>query len=187
MHARLLPRVSGSCMCCCLVIPIEELLRPLKMFYLHFWPIHWLSVVSLDGFQWRSFKYPHSGWCELQSPAFIQTWTTWVSTIYKERCCFITVIDWTSRFSILRRWRSDATRTVDRKRLGSLVIYHSVWDIHKPTTSWYNLQPTASLLGLGCVSFSEPSLYASLCNHPGLYEGMWHCIRCRGAESIIIN
>jgi hypothetical protein len=30
-------------LCCYLVIHIENLLRPLQLFYFHFWPIYWLS------------------------------------------------------------------------------------------------------------------------------------------------
>jgi hypothetical protein len=32
-------------LCCYLVIHIEDLLRPLQSFYLHLWPIYWLSLV----------------------------------------------------------------------------------------------------------------------------------------------
>jgi hypothetical protein len=32
-------------LCCYLVIHIENLLRSLQLFYLHLWPIHWLSLV----------------------------------------------------------------------------------------------------------------------------------------------
>jgi hypothetical protein len=31
--------------CCYLVIHIENLLHPLQMFYFHFWPIYWISLV----------------------------------------------------------------------------------------------------------------------------------------------
>jgi hypothetical protein len=37
-------------LCCYLVIHIENLLRPLQLFYFHLWPIYWLSLL------WR---YPH--------------------------------------------------------------------------------------------------------------------------------
>jgi hypothetical protein len=32
-------------LCCYLVIPIENVLRPLQLFYFHLWPIYWLSLV----------------------------------------------------------------------------------------------------------------------------------------------
>jgi hypothetical protein len=32
-------------LCCYLVIHTENLLRPLQLFYFHFWPIYWLSLV----------------------------------------------------------------------------------------------------------------------------------------------
>jgi hypothetical protein len=32
-------------LCCYLVIHIENLLRPLQLFYFHLWPIYWLSLV----------------------------------------------------------------------------------------------------------------------------------------------
>jgi hypothetical protein len=32
-------------LCCYLVIHIENLLRPLQLFYFHFWPIYWLSLI----------------------------------------------------------------------------------------------------------------------------------------------
>jgi hypothetical protein len=31
-------------LCCYLLIHIETLLRPLQLFYFHFWPIYWLSL-----------------------------------------------------------------------------------------------------------------------------------------------
>jgi hypothetical protein len=31
--------------CCYLVLYIENLLRPLQLFYFHLWPIYWLSLV----------------------------------------------------------------------------------------------------------------------------------------------
>jgi hypothetical protein len=31
-------------LCCYLVIHIENLLRPLQLFYFHVWPIYWLSL-----------------------------------------------------------------------------------------------------------------------------------------------
>jgi hypothetical protein len=34
-------------LCCYLVIPIENLLRPLHLFYFHSWPIHSLSLIPL--------------------------------------------------------------------------------------------------------------------------------------------
>jgi hypothetical protein len=33
---------------CCLVIHIEDLLRPLQLFYFHLWHIYWLSLVHLE-------------------------------------------------------------------------------------------------------------------------------------------
>jgi hypothetical protein len=35
-------------LCCYLVIHIENLLRPLQLFYFHLWPIYWLSLVAWD-------------------------------------------------------------------------------------------------------------------------------------------
>jgi hypothetical protein len=35
-------------LCCYLVIHIENLLRPLQLFYFHLWPIYWLSLVEAD-------------------------------------------------------------------------------------------------------------------------------------------
>jgi hypothetical protein len=32
-------------LCCYLVVHIENLLRPLQLFYFHLWPIYWLSLV----------------------------------------------------------------------------------------------------------------------------------------------
>jgi hypothetical protein len=32
-------------LCCCLVIHIENILHSLQLFYLHLWPIYWLSLV----------------------------------------------------------------------------------------------------------------------------------------------
>jgi hypothetical protein len=32
-------------LCCYLVIHIENLLRPLQLFYFHLWPAYWLSLV----------------------------------------------------------------------------------------------------------------------------------------------
>jgi hypothetical protein len=42
-HAHLLPRL-----CCYLVIHIENLLRPLQLFYFRLWSIYWLSPVYVD-------------------------------------------------------------------------------------------------------------------------------------------
>jgi hypothetical protein len=38
-------------LCCYLVIHIENLLHPLQLFYFHFWPIYWLSLVCMG--EWR--------------------------------------------------------------------------------------------------------------------------------------
>jgi uncharacterized membrane protein len=32
-------------LCCYLVIHIENLSRPLQLFYFHLWPIYWLSLI----------------------------------------------------------------------------------------------------------------------------------------------
>jgi hypothetical protein len=32
-------------LCCYVVIHIEDLLRPLQLFYFHLWPIYWLPHV----------------------------------------------------------------------------------------------------------------------------------------------
>jgi hypothetical protein len=34
-------------LCCYLVIHIENLLRPLQLFYFHLWPIYWLFLVNV--------------------------------------------------------------------------------------------------------------------------------------------
>jgi hypothetical protein len=34
-------------LCCCLVIHIENLLRPLQLFYFHLWPIYWPSFIYI--------------------------------------------------------------------------------------------------------------------------------------------
>jgi hypothetical protein len=34
-------------LCCYLVTHIENLLRPLQLFYSHLWPIYWLSLVFM--------------------------------------------------------------------------------------------------------------------------------------------
>jgi hypothetical protein len=35
-------------LCCYLVTHIENLLRPLQLFYFHLWPIYWLSLVAVN-------------------------------------------------------------------------------------------------------------------------------------------
>jgi hypothetical protein len=34
-------------LCCYLVMDIENLLQPLQLFYIHLWPIYWLSLVAM--------------------------------------------------------------------------------------------------------------------------------------------
>jgi hypothetical protein len=34
-------------LCCYLAIHIENLLRPLRLFYFHLWPIYWLSLLQM--------------------------------------------------------------------------------------------------------------------------------------------
>jgi hypothetical protein len=51
-------------LCCYLVIHIENLLRPLQLFYFHLWPIYWLSFVHNDVcyrsqfFSWLLDRFP---------------------------------------------------------------------------------------------------------------------------------
>jgi hypothetical protein len=33
-------------LCCYIMIHIENLLRPLHLFYFHLWPVYWLSLVT---------------------------------------------------------------------------------------------------------------------------------------------
>jgi hypothetical protein len=40
-------------LCCYLVIRIENLLCPLRLFYFHLWPIYWLFLV------WRNIRFAH--------------------------------------------------------------------------------------------------------------------------------
>jgi hypothetical protein len=59
-------------LCCYIVITIEDLLRPLQLFYFHLWPIYWLSHVVLSYLKpWREVQsdLPHthkqSGLCSI--------------------------------------------------------------------------------------------------------------------------
>jgi hypothetical protein len=56
-------------LCCCLVIHIDNLLRPLQLFYFHLWPIYWLSFILI----WPVLiKYLPVAWMRSASTPF---WT----------------------------------------------------------------------------------------------------------------
>jgi hypothetical protein len=46
-------------LCCYLVISIENLLCPLQLFYFHFWPVYWLSLIS-EWSNWGEHKWKHA-------------------------------------------------------------------------------------------------------------------------------
>jgi hypothetical protein len=54
-------------LCCYLVIHIENLLRPLQLFYFHLWPIYWLYLLTLPRMQtYMSLTFPTCTFMQIQ-------------------------------------------------------------------------------------------------------------------------